>query len=166
MQKLANNLGVGPKFYKKSDNFILMEVVEGCEIPEWIRKLKGVGSKSSLRSIIKEVLDQCLRLDNGGIDHGELSNLKKHIIVGEKVSIIDFESSAIHRRMKNLTSAAQYLFIGGPVANKVRRMLGIKSMGNALNSLRRYKYAMDCSYSDSSKRESYQILLMELKLDV
>ena len=156
MHRIANNLRVGPELYKASENFLLMELAKGWKISEWIKKLKGKGSASSLRKVLKEVMDQCHRLDLGGLDHGELSNLKSHIVVGKNVFIIDFESAGTERRISNLTSASQYLFVGGFIAKKVRKIIGIKSLDSVLNSLREYKFEMN--------RNTYQALLRELKL--
>ena len=48
--KIANKIGVGPKFIKNSKNFLIMEYVEGEKIIDWARKS---GEKSSkIRSVI------------------------------------------------------------------------------------------------------------------
>ena len=35
MLKTANSIGIGPKLYEVSDNFLLMELIEGTHFPEW-----------------------------------------------------------------------------------------------------------------------------------
>jgi len=45
--------------------------------------LKGTGSAKKLKSTIKSMLEDCYRLDQIGFDHGELSNISKHVIVGK-----------------------------------------------------------------------------------
>ena len=142
-QRRANDLEVGPKFYRVSKNFLLMELVEGQRIGDWIRQLKGRGSTALLRKNLKTILDQCHRLDLGGLDHGELSNLKRHAVVGKKVYLIDYDTASVQRRVSNVTSAAQYLFIGGPIAKKVRGVLGIKSVEPVLKRLKDYKVEME-----------------------
>lgn len=139
LHKSANKVGVGPKLHSYSDNFILMDIVEGEGINEWIRKLKGPGSTSILRNVIYEVLKQTFTLDKAGLDHGELSNLEKHVFFGNKVNIIDFETASRNRRVSNLTSAVQNIFIGGPRSNKVRKFLRLSNIDQIINSARKYK---------------------------
>lgn len=153
----ANKLGVGPKLYRHSDNFILMELIKGVSIPQWIKALKGRDTASNLRNVCKELLDKCWRLDQAGLDHGELSNLSKHVLVADRVEIIDFESASTERSARNLTSAAQYLFIGGPVANKVRRILNLKNRDDIIEAIRSYK-------KQKASQTAYQALLERLKI--
>ena len=62
---------------------------------------------TKLKKTVKKVLEDCYRLDQLGLDHGELSNISKHVIVGKKTTLIDFESSSTNRRVSNVTSACQ-----------------------------------------------------------
>ncbi|RMF31645.1 MAG: hypothetical protein D6752_01730, partial [Candidatus Nitrosothermus koennekii] len=76
--------------------------------------IDGVSMKEFLERgnnayIIKQVLDQCFRLDCINLDHGELSNMNKHVIINDKATIIDFDSASINRKVSNVTSATQYL---------------------------------------------------------
>ena len=82
-----------------------MEYLDGIKISQWINTLKGVGSVKKLKNTLRKILEDCYRLDEIGFDHGELSNISKHVIVGEENStIIDFESSSTNRRPSNVTS--------------------------------------------------------------
>jgi putative serine/threonine protein kinase len=79
-------------------------------------------------------------LDLVELDHGQLSDLRKHVIMaGDMPYIIDFESASQNRAPKNVTTAAQYLLIGGRCAPYVKRLLGIKSHEPVLEALKRYK---------------------------
>lgn len=139
LHKSANKVGVGPILHSFSNNFILMNIVEGEGLNEWIRKLKGPGSTSKLRNVIVDVLEQTFTLDQAGLDHGELSNLEKHVFFGDKVDIIDFETASRNRRVSNVTSAVQNIFIGGPRSNKVRKILRLFDIEPIINSARKYK---------------------------
>ncbi len=109
--KLVNSVKVGPKLIDVSKNFLVMEYLEGEKFSNWIEMLKGAGSTKKLKSTIKSALEDCYRLDQIGFDHGELSNISKHVIVGKtKVSLIDFESSSTKRRPSNVTSITQAFF--------------------------------------------------------
>ena len=105
MLNLVNTVSVGPKMIGVSKNFLVMEYIEGEKFSEWIEMLKGSGSAKKLKSTIKNVLEDCYRLDQIEFDHGELSNISKHVIVGKnKATLIDFESSSTKRRPSNVTS--------------------------------------------------------------
>ncbi|MGQ9468981.1 MAG: RIO1 family regulatory kinase/ATPase domain-containing protein [Nitrososphaerales archaeon] len=142
LQLMANSFNVGPKLFGATENFLLMEFIEGYSILEW---LKGIEEKDieRVRKVIKELLNQCYALDKLGLDHGELSDPKKHVIVSEKPVIIDFESASISRRVTNLTKIMQYLFIGGPMAKKLRQILGIEDEKIIIDSIRNYKEKKD-----------------------
>jgi len=125
----------------------------GVKIIDW---LKPARSRDEIVSVARQILEQCFRLDGAGLDHGELSNLNKHVLVGVRVTIIDFESASTERRVSNVTSVAQWLFVGGPMAQKVRNILGISSTDIVINALRLYK--------NESVKENFESLLPILGL--
>jgi putative serine/threonine protein kinase len=137
----ANSVGVGPKLVGNTANFLLMELIEGTLIDEWICSLKGLGRGKRLKRVLKAVLEECRSLDNLGLDHGELSRATKHIMVrtGDHPFIIDFDKSSLGRRVTNVTSVCQYLFIGGHIASKVKRMLKCVDNRLLIEDLKRYK---------------------------
>ena len=134
--KLANKVGVGPTFIKNSKKFLLMSFTDGINISKFI---EIENNKEKLSNVISEVLEQCYKLDRTGLDHGELSDMRRHVIVGDEITIIDFESASISRRMSNVTTAVQYFFIGGVTAKKVRNVLSINSLDSIVSSLSQYK---------------------------
>jgi putative serine/threonine protein kinase len=98
--------------------------------------------KASVRGVLNEVLEQCWRLDNIGLDHGELSKAPKHLIVDEqrKPWIVDFETASVDRKPANVTSVCQFLFTsGGKVARLVAETLGARNREEVIGALRRYK---------------------------
>jgi putative serine/threonine protein kinase len=127
MQKIANSIGIGPKAYAYSKNFLLMELIKGVHFPEWVESLKGRNKKKTLQKVIQKILLDCYKLDEIKLDHGELSRAPKHIIVTDKNEpvIVDFESSSIKRKPSNLTSICQFLFIGSKVSKSISKILGI-----------------------------------------
>ncbi len=135
----ANKVGVGPILLHSSKNFIVMEYLDGKKIFDWVIDLKGKGSASKLKSVIKKVLSDCYRLDTAGLDHGELSNITKHVIVGKSIKMIDFESSSLERRVSNVTSATQAIFIGSGLAKIVQKIYKVPPRPKIINVLREYK---------------------------
>ena len=137
--RLANEIAVGPKLIASSKNFMIMEYLDGKKIIDWISELKGRGSAAKLRSAIKKVLEDCYNLDKIHLDHGELSHIHKHVIVGRSISIIDFESASVNRRTSNVTSATQSIFIGSGIAKLVKKIIKEPQKQLLIASLRKYK---------------------------
>lgn len=155
---MANRLGVGPEIYSHSRDLILMKLLESQEISAWLKGLSGKGKREQVRTMVHALLNQCRKLDLMGIDHGQLSNLRKHAVIAEeKPWIIDFESAGTGRKARNVTTAAQYLLIGGALAPAMRRVLGIRDTSVIKSLLAGYKGDL----SDYS----YAKLLEGLRLD-
>jgi putative serine/threonine protein kinase len=155
--ELVNTVNVGPKLYDVSKNFLVMEYLEGDKIGDWIQTLKGVGSSKRLKSIVRTILEDCYKLDQMGFDHGELSSISKHIIIGKsRVTLIDFESSSVNRRVSNVTSATQAIFIGSGIAKKVQKIYKIPPKQRIIDVLRIYK--------QEQTRRSFDNILNILKL--
>ena len=141
MLRRANNIDVGPKLLEISENFLLMELIEGTHFPEWIESLGEREGQSRVRLVLKDVLEQCYRLDEAGLDHGELSNAPKHILVDadDRPFLVDFETASINRRVSNVTSVCQYLFLGSKIGDKVKEKRGKVNEKELVNVLRTYK---------------------------
>lgn len=155
--KLANSVSVGPLLVDNSKNFLLMEYLEGERIGNWIQDIKGKGSSKRVKKAIREILESCFRLDQLGLDHGELSSITKHIIIDNtKPTMIDFESSSVERRVSNVTSATQAIYIGSGIAKKVNRIYKIPKREKIIDVLREYK--------KEQSRQSFEKLLKVLKL--
>jgi len=137
----ANVVQVGPSLLDVTDDFLLMEYIEGVLLPQWVTTLKGRGTRSKIRQVLREILEQCWRLDEAGLDHGELSHAPKHIVIDENDNphILDFETASISRRVSNVTSICQYLFIRSQAAKMIKRKLGEINEEELLKTLRNYK---------------------------
>ena len=135
----ANMVGVAPKLGASSKNFLLMQLIDGDLLPNW---LKTHTEKETVRRVLGEVLDQCFRLDEVGLDHGELSKAPKHLLVdkSERVFIVDFETSSLERRVSNVTAVCQYLFAGNSSASKIlAEVFGQKDRLGLIDVMRAYK---------------------------
>ena len=153
---MTNRFNVGPKLLGFSKNFLVIEYLDGEKIGKWINKLKEKPNVVQLKNIIKKTLTDCYKLDKIGLDHGELSNITKHVIVGKKITIIDFESSSTDRKVSNVTSATQALCIGSGISKIIGRVYKIPKKQKMITVLRRYKR--------EGTRESFENLLSVLKL--
>ncbi|MCV0372836.1 MAG: serine/threonine protein kinase [Nitrosarchaeum sp.] len=155
--KIVNSVNVGPQLFGVSKNFLIMEFLEGEKIGSWIKNIGGKGSVKKLKHIIRMVLEDCYRLDQIGFDHGELSSITKHVIVGKsKSTLIDFESSSTKRKVSNVTSVTQAIFIGSGIAKDVQRIYKLPSKENIIEILRAYKR--------EQSRQNFEKILSTLKL--
>lgn len=154
----ANGIGVGPRFHGLGKNFLLMEFVEGQLLPGWITGVKGRGSRVRIRKVLRQILEQCWNLDRIGLDHGELSRAPKHILIGaeDTVCLVDFETASVKRRVSNVTSMCQYLFVGSQLAKNLHRRLGEIDREDLLARLRSYKL--------QSTRQNFDRVLQVSKL--
>lgn len=154
----ANMIGVGPKLFCSTDDFLLMEFIDGVKIKSWILEKTSEGKRETVMRALRQILQDCHRLDIAGIDHGDLNPAKKHIIVRSRgdPTILDFESASTTRRTTNVTSISQYLFIGSEIAERLQTELGFDREA-VIDSLREYK--RDIS------RERLRDLLTDCRID-
>jgi putative serine/threonine protein kinase len=135
----ANSVNVAPKLIASSKNFLLMQLIDGSLLPNWLKTNKDA---SSVRQVLGEILEQCFRLDQVGLDHGELSKAPKHLLLDktEKPFIVDFETASVERRVANVTAVCQYLFAGNSTAAKILiEIFGKKNRLELIDALKAYK---------------------------
>lgn len=137
MLRRANVVSVGPRILGVSKDFLVMQFVEGELLPNWLEEKVG---KTRTKRVLRDVLEQCWRLDVAGLDHGELSHAPKHVIVTveDNAFIVDFESASVNRKRSNVTSVCQYLFIS-EFSRIVAKRLGYRDKKAMISTLRRYK---------------------------
>lgn len=141
----ANRAGAGPRLIGHTRNLLAMEHLDGTTIERWIAG-GGVGAAEA-KAAARTVLEDCYRMDEQGLDHGELSNIARHVVVvprrggagGIGACIVDFESASEGRRASNVTSAAQSMFIGSAVARGMARAYAIPPRDEIIGALRAYK---------------------------
>lgn len=151
----ANKVLVGPKLLGSTENFIIMQLVEGTSITEWIgRSDKG----EDLKRLLRELLEQCRRLDEVRVDHGELSKAYRHVMVDSlnHPHIIDFETASTNRRPSNLTSTIHYLFYSKENSRRIQQVIGEIDGDTLRTKLRQYK--TECN------AQSFKEILMFLDL--
>ncbi len=128
--KIVNSIGIGPRLFDYTKHMLMIEFIDGLLIKKWLAIDKPY---EYTKEVIRDLLKQCYTLDLIGVDHGELSNMYRHVIIsGNRACIIDFESASIRRRVNNLTSAMQYLFLSNSIIRVDRSRL--------IKMLRDYKH--------------------------
>jgi putative serine/threonine protein kinase len=147
----ANAIGVGPKFIAVSNNFLLSQLIDGDLLEDWLQTPR---EKALIRKVLVDILEQCWRLDAAGLDHGELSKAPKHLLMNkmDKPFIVDFETASIVRKVINVTSVCQFLFMGNSRAAKLLgEVFGEKQKSELITALKNFK--------NSSNRDNFEGLL-------
>jgi putative serine/threonine protein kinase len=137
--RVANGVSVGPRLLGVSREVLVMELVEGDYLVDWVGGLEP-GNVGRLRGVLLDLMEQARRLDEAGLDHGELSSARRHIIVsGDVARIVDFESASVSRRCSNVTSMAQYLFFNRGMAGGVGGVMSLPDRDSLVAALSGYR---------------------------
>jgi len=135
----ANRVSVGPRLLGASDNFLLMELIEGDYLHDWVGGLQP-SEGGRLRRVLRRLIEKARGLDLVGLDHGELSRAHRHVMVdGDEPRIIDFESASTGRRVANVTSITQYVYLNRRMRGLVGGVMPVPEPGALIEALRRYK---------------------------
>jgi len=122
--KLANSVRVGPKLVAYDFYFrvLIMEFSNSETLNAWLKKKR---TRKEVKKFFGELLKQTERLDELGLDHGQLAGRGVNILVSKgknpKPVIIDFEKASVERKVHN--RAVLKAFMG---RNKALKKLKIK----------------------------------------
>jgi len=142
MHSLANAANVGPILIDFSENFILMEFIDGRNIVDWSAGDCVLGE--DVYHVLASTLEQCYALDRIKLDHGQLSHLKCHLIVSpqKEPTIIDFESASVGRKPNNVTAAANTFLAIKSLDLRMNYIVHKYQTEEIIRSLREYKRNM------------------------
>ncbi len=150
--QLANTVGVGPKYFASTKHFLLMELVDGGLLEEWLLIHTG---RNEVQLVVRDILEQCWRLDEIGLDHGELSKAPKHLLLNAqgKPFIVDFETASTCRNASNVTSVCQYLFLGqSQTCRAIAQTIGEIDRERLVDVLKNYRRNRNRQSFDTLKR--------------
>lgn len=146
----VNEVNLGPQLYGFSEDFIVMELIDGLYFGDWVKV--NLDDLDKVREYILGIIDIAYRLDEAGVDHGELTKIRRHYIVTEDgPRVIDFDSGSLGRMPQNLTCTVQSLFLHTSFAKMIEEHFVMPDRDRLLEILRRYKA--------SPGEESYRELL-------
>ncbi|MBN2421416.1 methyltransferase [Candidatus Woesearchaeota archaeon] len=111
--KKINKKRIGPKILFSGNNYFAYEFAEGKHIGEFLEK----SSKKEAKNVFLNVLNQCRELDKLKITKEEMTNPYKHVIIGKKITLIDFERAHFDSEPQNVTQFCQYLMRNHNVLN-------------------------------------------------
>jgi release factor glutamine methyltransferase len=103
--KILNKEGIGPRFMFSGDDYLVYRFAEGQFILDWAEGK----SFEEVRPVILEVLDQCYKMDLLGVNKEEMHHPMKHVIVGEKIVMLDFERCSRTEKPKNVTQFIEFI---------------------------------------------------------
>jgi len=125
--KAANSINVGPKLidYDSESKAVLMEFIEGVTFEKYLFETNV--SKKQLHKFISELLKQAKKMDEIGLDHGQLAGKGRNILVRKnRPVIIDFEKASQVRKPGNFSQLKSFLFLNphSSISGKVKEILG------------------------------------------
>lgn len=133
----ANTVGVGPQYTAHSDNFLLMEYISGPLLVIWLQTLQ---TAEAINSVISKLIHQAYRLDQAGLDHGDLRCITAHALVqATDPVLIDFSGASLARRPANVTTLVQGLFISTQISELLRPWFPRVNKSDLIEHLRCYK---------------------------
>jgi len=155
--KLLNRYHIGPKFYFKAKNYIVIEFVDGKPIEEFI---KSTNDAEIIKKALFIIFKKCRKLDQLKINKEEMHHPRKHIIIKlrkkePRVTLIDFERTHKTKKPKNVTQFCQYL-----ITTKMIGLLEEKGIfidkGVMLHRAREYKH--------NPTKKNFNQILKEIRL--
>lgn len=137
--QFVNTLNIGPKYISKGKNYVIMEFIDGVPF----RKYWEHASKKELHKVISEIINQCYILDTAKFQKMEMIRPYKHVIIGKKITFIDFERGKLVSDPINITQFLQFLH-RSQFASFVRKKFSIDFKPEDIITLaKQYK----CSYN-------------------
>jgi len=134
----VNKWDVGPRLFGFSPDFIVMELLVGPYFGDWVKT--HIEDRGAVMDNIRAILDIAWRLDQSGLDHGELTRIRRHYIVTKSgPRVIDFESASLERQPSNLTCTVQSLFMSTSFAGFFGEVYGLPDREALIDALRAYK---------------------------
>lgn len=103
--KRLNKYKIGPKFILFKNKALVYEFVKGEFILDFFKK----ASRKDKTKVLKEVFKQLRVMDKLKVNKKELHKPLKHILIGKKVVLIDFERCYKSNKPKNVTQFCQFL---------------------------------------------------------
>lgn len=133
----ANGVGVGPQYVAHTDNLLLMEYIVGPRLMDWLQCPRSV---EIVREVVFQLIHQAYRLDQAGLDHGDLRCITAHGLVQDNAPVlIDFGGASVDRRPANVTTLVQGLFISTQIAKLLRPWFSKVNKTELIEHLRCYK---------------------------
>jgi len=113
IQKL-NKHKIGPKYLFSDLDHLVYEFAQGKFIKDFLK----ISKKEETKKVFINVLKQCYIMDKLGINKEEMHHPTKHVIIGKKTVMIDFERCKFTEDPKNVSQFMQYIMMNIPLLKK------------------------------------------------
>ena len=132
--KELNKYNIGPKLISPGKDYFRYTFVKGIFITKYIEE----NNKDKIKKVLINVLKQCRILDKLKVNKLEMHNPYKHIIIGNKVVMIDFERCYETLKPKNVSQFCQFL-----ISRNIKKILCKKKIKidkiKLINLVKKYK---------------------------
>ncbi len=96
-----------PQLIERGNGYFIYEFIEGVPF-------KNVKDKSIVKEVLKRLINIARFLDVSGINHGELNNIEKNVLVNVKdsnidVYLLDFDRGGFSKKTHNVSQLIQVL---------------------------------------------------------
>jgi len=136
--KILNKKGIGPKIISLEDNYFIYEYIKGEFLPSYIEK----APKVKIKKVLTKVFEQCFILDKIKVNKEEMHHPLKHVLIDDKVTMLDFERTHKTDKPKNVTQFCQ--FVSSVAVLKILKKKGFKfNKTQILKLARNYKKNMN-----------------------
>jgi len=106
--KLMSKKDISPSVISVDSEGIVMDFAEGILLKDFLMSC----SKKNLIDILIKILDICRKLDKMGINKMEMNHPGKHIIIGKKILLVDFERARFSENPKNVRQFVSFIGSG------------------------------------------------------
>ena len=134
----ANAIGIGPQHIIHSDNFLLMDYINGPMLVDWLQTPQPF---EAIQKVVSQLIHQAYQLDQVGLDHGDLRCITAHVLVQPAAGpvLIDFSGASLDRRPANVTTLVQGLYISTHIAQLLHSWFPWVNKSQLIKHLRSYK---------------------------
>ncbi len=103
--KKINKYKIGPKLLLVKNKCFIYEFISG----DFIEKFAEGHDKKQIKKVLLDVFNQCFILDKLKLNKEEMHHPYKHIVVGKKAVLLDFERCKPTSDPKNVSQFCQYI---------------------------------------------------------
>jgi release factor glutamine methyltransferase len=133
--KRINGKGIGPKIILCAHDYFVYEYIPGRFIVDFFMDAR----KTEITKALTDILKQLSVLDSLGYCKEEMHHPLKHIIIGKKAVLIDFERCHVSAKPKNVTQFCQFLM--NAHIHKLLQSRGVKiNLKKLIHAAQEYKH--------------------------
>lgn len=148
--KVLNKYKIGPKLIFHGEDYFVYNYVKGDFVLDFLKK----SNKNKIIKIISQIFEQLYVMDRLKLNKEEMHHPYKHIIIGKKPVMIDFERCKFSEKPKNVTQFCQFL-----ISKKIMDILKNKNI--VIDEERMKECARDYKHNPGRKR--FEKILREFK---